>query len=146
MLLTHRHAELLIPPERDVHTQYWQYVEQSTIWPWFYVELVRACKEESAASMLMIPNAPALEQVLAELDGGKWLSQVLVVTPSDINGSRSWQMEPLIELRVARSRDQKPLGYIYRVEGGRVYTTSAQLNNCDVESSRPIFSAAKHLR
>jgi hypothetical protein len=146
MLLTHRRAELLIPPARDTHIQYWQYVEQSTIWPWFYVELVRAGKEDRVASMLMIPNVPALEQVLAELNGSKWLSQALVVTPSEINGSRRWQMEPLSELRVARSRDHKPLGYIYQVEGGGVYTTFAQLSNSDLESSRPIFSAAKHLR
>ncbi|MCG4452121.1 hypothetical protein LJY18_02235 [Pseudomonas sp. MMS21-TM103] len=146
MFLTHRHAELLTPPARDAHIQYWEYVEQSTIWPWFYVELVRACKEDRVASMLMIPNVPALEQVLAELNGGMWLSQALVVTPSDINGSRRWQMEPLIELSVAKNREHKPLGYIFQVEGGRTYTTFAQLDNCDRESSLPIFSAAKHLR
>lgn len=144
--MTHRHAELLMPPARDEQIQYWQYVEQSTIWPWFYVELVRVCNEDSVASMLMIPNAPALEEVLAELNSSKWLSQALVVTPSYINGSRRWQMEPLIELSVARTRERKPLGYVFQVEGGHMYTTCAQLNSCDLEYSLPIFSAAKHLR
>lgn len=146
MLMTHRHAELLVPPGPDAHIQYWQYVEQSTIWPWFYAELVSVCKEGSVATMLMIPNVPVLEQLLAELDGSKRLNQILVVTPSEINGSDRWQMEPLIELSVARNRKNKPLGYIFQVEDGRAYTTCRPLSNFELGSSLPIYSSAGHIR
>ena len=146
MLMTHKHAELLIPSGADTHIQYWQYVEQSTMWPWFYAELVSVCKEGSAASMLIIPSVAMLEQVLADLNANKWLTQVLVVTPSDLNGSDRWQMEPLIDLSIARNRQNKTLGYIFQVENGRVYTTCHQLNNLELELSVSIFSAAKHLR
>lgn len=146
MLLTHKHAELLVPSERNVHTQYWQYVEQSTVWPWFYVELVRAGRGGRVASMLMIPNVPVLEQVLKAVNSDNWLSQVLVVTPSDVNGSRRWQMEPLIELSVAKNREGKALGYIFQVEDARVYTSFTPLSSSEQVSSQLIFSAAKHLR
>jgi hypothetical protein len=142
MLMTHRHAELLVPSGPDTHIQYWQYVEQSTIWPWFYAELVSVCEEGDVATMLMIPNVPVLEQVLAELDGSKRLNQVLVVTPSEINGSDRWQMEPLIELSVARNSQNEPLGYIFQVEDGRAYTTCHPLSNFELGPSRPIYSSA----
>ncbi|NMZ71230.1 hypothetical protein SAMN05216370_4140 [Pseudomonas peli] len=145
MLMTHKHAELLTPLMQDEDIQYWQYVEQSTIWPWFYVEQVRIHDGDRVASMLMIPSVPVLEQILTELNGSKWLTQVLVVTPSDLNGSTRWQMEPLIELSVARSPELKPLGYIFQVEDGRLYTT-CPWSSCDRDRSIPIFSAAKHLR
>lgn len=146
MLMTHKHAEVLVPLGTDTRIQYWQYVEQSTLWPWFYAELVSVSEEGSVASMLIIPNVPILEQVLAELDGSMRLSQVLVATPSEINGSGRWQMEPLIELSVARDRQNKPLGYVFQVEDGRSYTTCHPLSSFELGSSRSIYSSAMHIR
>lgn len=147
MFMTYRHAELPLGTLfGDTRVQHWQFVEQDVYWPWFYIEFTREVGDDRISSMLMIPSVPALQRLLDEQDDCSWLAQALLVTPGHLNGSQRWLMEPLVEVSVASDEKDNQLGYVYRVEGGRSYSTHPYAKDADLQTSHVIFSAGEHLR
>ncbi len=147
MFMTYRHAELPLGKLfGDTRVQHWQFVEQDVYWPWFYIEFIRGEGDDRMSSMLMIPSVPALQRLLDEQDDCSWLAQALLVTPAHLNGSQRWMMEPVEEVSVAVDDKYNQLGYVYKVEGGRSYTTHAFEKEAELRTSHVIFSASEHLR
>lgn len=146
MFMTYRHAELPLGKLfGDTRVQHWQFVEQDVHWPWFYIEFIREEGDDRMSSMLMIPSVPALQRLLEEQDDRSWLGQALLVTPAHLNGSQHWMMEPLVEVSVAIDEKDNHLGYVYKVEGGRSYSTHPCSKEAELRTSHVVFSASNHL-
>lgn len=96
--------------------------------------------------MLMVPTTPLLEQVLAAQTNYVWLEQALLVTPDYMNQKGRWLMEPLLEVSSIRDERGNDLGYQYRVEGDRTYSTSEAPSLDGWPNKHLVFSAALHLR
>lgn len=142
MFITHRQAEIHLGAYLgDDSTQYWQYVEQTTHCPWFYVKIGRRQGSEALTSMVLIPSISALEQLLDEQGADIWLLDVQLVSPAYLNGSEGWKMERLLEVRETLDDMSAGTAYVYSLEGGHVYTEDVGSCRSDLQSSRIIFSA-----
>lgn len=146
MFKTNRNAELLPGLSNGPNgVQFWSFVEQEVAWPWFYLQVVEDDGKEAFRSMIMVPSTPLLEQIMAAKTDHAWLEQAQLVTPHHMNRMGRWMMEPLLEVSSIRNAQGQELGYLYRVEGGRTYSTSAELHLDGQLSTHTIFSAALHL-
>lgn len=145
MFMTYRHTEM---PFGDTNSQHWRFVEQEVIWPWFYLELVRKHRNDALSSMLLIPSVPDLQHILLEVEqeARMWLTQAQIVTPSHINGTDRWLMEPLLEVCVALDEKNNQTGHVYKVAGNRTYQAHTNTEISEPRISHIIFSAAQHLR
>ncbi len=146
MFKTNRNAELLPGLSNDPNgVQFWSFVEQEVAWPWFYLQIVEDDGQEAFRSMLMVPSTPLFEQIMAAKTDHAWLEQAQLVTPAHMNKTGRWIMEPLLEVSAIRNEQGQMLGYLYHVEGGRTYSTSADQHLDEQRSTHTIFSAELHL-
>jgi len=72
--------------------------------------------------MLMLSKVETLQNVLTEKTSTAWVEDVQLVSPSYVNKSDRWLMEPLLELTEVGNGPGKAKSYIYRVLGDRLYT------------------------
>jgi hypothetical protein len=142
MFITHKPAEIFLDAYLgDDATQYWQYVEQTTHCPWFYVKVGRRQGSEALTSMVLIPSISALEQLLNEQGVDIWLIDVLLVSPAYLNGSEGWKMERLLEVRETVDDISAGATYVYSLEGGHIYTEDLGSYRSNLQSPRIIFSS-----
>lgn len=147
MFITHKQAEIFLSAYLgDDVTQYWQYVEQTTHCPWFYVKVGRQQGTEALTSMVLIPSISALEQLLNEQGADIWLLDVQLVSPAYLNGSNEWKMERLLEVRETVDDISSGAAYVYSLEGGHIYTEDLGSGRPDSQSPRIIFSATPSSR
>ncbi|MBD8741254.1 hypothetical protein IFR41_17120 [Pseudomonas fluorescens] len=147
MFITHKQAEIFLSAYLgDDVTQYWQYVEQTTHCPWFYVKVGRQQGTEALTSMVLIPSISALEQLLNEQGADIWLLDVQLVSPAYLNGSNEWKMERLLEVRETVDDISSGAAYVYSLEGGHIYTEDLGSGRPDLQSPRIIFSATPSSR
>lgn len=142
MFITHKHAEISLGAYLgDSSVQCWQYIEQTTHCPWFYVTVGRRHDCETLTSMILIPSVSALEQLIGEEGTDIWLLDVQLVSPAYLNGSDGWKMEKLLEIREAVDETNKEATYVYSLEGGHIYTEELGTCRSNVQNSPIIFSA-----
>lgn len=142
MFITHKQAEIFLDAYLgDDSTQYWQYVEQTTHCPWFYVKVGRRQGSEALTSMVMLPCISALEQLINEQGADIWVLDVQLVSPTYLNGSDGWKMERLLEVRETVDDLSKEAAYVYSLEGGHIYIEALGASTSDLQNLRIIFSA-----
>lgn len=142
MFITHKPAEIILGAYLgDDSTQYWQYVEQTTYCPWFYVRVGRQQGSEVLTSMVMLPSISAFEQLLNEQGADIWLIDVQMVSPAYLNGGDGWRMERLLEVRETVAETSEEAAYLYSLEGGHIYTEALGSSRSDLQNPRIIFSA-----
>ncbi|PMX03144.1 hypothetical protein C1X59_05860 [Pseudomonas sp. FW215-R2] len=147
MFITYKPAEIFLGAYLgDDSTQYWQYVEQTTHCPWFYVRVGRQQGSEALTSMVMLPCISALEQLLTEQGADIWLLDVQLISPAYLNGSDGWKMERLLELRETMDDMSAGAAYVYSLEGGHIYTEDLGSGRSNLQRPRIIFSAASAYR
>ncbi|MCP1445504.1 hypothetical protein J3D54_004636 [Pseudomonas sp. GGS8] len=147
MFITYKPAEIFLGAYLgDDSTQYWQYVEQTTHCPWFYVRVGRQQGSEALTSMVMLPCISALEQLLTEQGADIWLLDVQLISPAYLNGSDGWKMERLLELRETMDDMSAGAAYVYSLEGGHIYTEDLGSGRSNLQRPRIIFSAASASR
>ncbi|VVM54297.1 hypothetical protein [Pseudomonas fluorescens] len=142
MFITHKPAEIFLGAYlgEDI-IQYWQYVEQTTHCPWFYVNVGRQQGTQKLNSMVLIPSISALEQLVNEQGADIWLLDVQLVSPAYLNGSEGWKMERLLEVRETVDDISEEAAYVYSLEGGHIYTEAFGASTSDLQNARIIFSA-----
>ncbi|UQS16344.1 hypothetical protein [Pseudomonas sp. HS6] len=147
MFITHKPAEIFLGAYLgDDSTQYWQYVEQTTHCPWFYLRVGRQHGSEVLTSMVMLPSISALEQLLNEQGADIWLLDVQLVSPAYLNRSDGWKMERVLEVRETVDDISEEAAYVYSLEGGHIYTEALGSCRSDLQSPRIIFSATQATR
>lgn len=146
MFKTLRDAELL--PDlcrRSPEAQFWSYVELGVAWPWFYVVLVEESQLHLHRSYVLVPSIPLLQELLCNVTPDAWIEKVYVVTPSGINGTEGWKMEPLVKLSGISTDDGVFLGHQYLVPEGTCYSTLMGSEQQPTLVNVLIFSASLHL-
>lgn len=140
MFRTTRGAEIPRPVllSEDVHL--WSYVEHGLHLPWFYVRLAHQEDGLQMSRMLMLSNVETLQSILTQSTSSGWVDDVQLVTPSYVNKSNRWLMEPLLELMEIRSGSGQAKSYIYRVLGDRLYR-HGQSDNVADQGMRTIYLA-----
>ena len=142
MFITHKPAEIFLDAYLgDESTQYWQYVEQTTHCPWFYVRVGRQQSSEALTCMVMLPSISVLEQLLNEQGSDIWLLDIQLVSPAYLNRSDGWKMERLLEVREMVDDLSEEAAYVYSLEGGHIYTEALGSSTSDLKNPRIIFSA-----
>ncbi|UVL89469.1 hypothetical protein [Pseudomonas sichuanensis] len=142
MFTTHRAAEMLLdlgPEYAD--RQIWAFIEQEIIWPWFYVGVVRGRGRDQVTSMLMLPHAQDLQQLLKASPAAFRVESVSLVSPPHINGSEEWCMEPLLELNTINYEGTDEHGFLYVVAGGETYIVAPEGKSGSYRVIEQIFSS-----
>jgi len=86
--------------------------------------------------MYLVASEAELEQMLEGIAAKAKIEDVQVITPSRLNGSGAWQMEPLAELVRISDIDENVLGYDLRTASGAVYSDSDHISSADVERAQ----------
>lgn len=140
MFRTTREAEIPRPVFLSEDLHLWSYVEHGLHLPWFYVRLAHQEDGLQMSRMLMLSNVETLQSILTQKTSSEWVDDVQLVTPSYVNNSNRWLMEPLLELTEVRSGHGLAKSYIYRVLGDRLYT-HGQSDNFTEHGMRTIYLA-----
>jgi hypothetical protein len=122
MFRTTRDAAIPRPAFLGEDVQLWSYIEHGLHVPWFYVRLVHLEDGLQMSHMLMLSKVETLQSVLTEKTSTAWVEDVQLVSPSYVNKSDRWLMEPLLELTEVGNGPGTAKSYIYRVLGDRLYT------------------------
>ena len=85
--------------------------------------------------MYLVASGAELDHMLEGISMSK-IEEVQVITPSRLNGTGAWQMEPLAELVRISDADEKVLGYDLRTASGVVYSDRDHISSSDVERAQ----------
>lgn len=77
----------------------WRFVEKIRVEPWFHVTAVRPFQTDAGTEVILIDGLETLKSFMRYFNEAYQLSSIQVVTPGWMNGSNTWKMEPLAELR-----------------------------------------------
>lgn len=132
MFTTHRHAEIPIAPVFGEPYQLWRFVELEQHRPWFCVTLNIGKGRANWRTMYLVASEAELEQMLESVAANAKVEDVQVITPSRLNGTGAWQMEPLAELVRIFDTDEKVLGYDLKTASGVIYSDRDHLSSTDV--------------
>ncbi|PRA17869.1 hypothetical protein VRB78_11655 [Pseudomonas trivialis] len=125
MFLTFEHAEApggaLM---RGGHV--WRYVEYRPARPWFYVSILELSDDEWTPTTLLISTLEDLQELHRSDSHNLRITQVILVSPGELNGTGCWRMDELSEIAQVRSSERLSLIYkmtnedkYYEDEGAR---------------------------
>jgi len=86
--------------------------------------------------MYLVASEAELEQMLEGIAAKAKIEDLQVITPSRLNGSGAWQMEPLAELVRISDTYENVLGYDLRTASGVVYSDRDHISSTDVERAQ----------
>lgn len=106
----------------------WRFVTQRFNSEWFYIcqHFFQKGSEEVAKRMLLIDDINEFKALIRASNEMSWVEDVFLVTPGTVNGTGSWSIDLLIEIKeVAPDLNFVNRNYIYEVGGqvGRYYST-----------------------
>ena len=122
MFVTYSKAEVpigVLAGHSGVH--HWRYAELSFSGVWFYVSIGYVRSNQPGRSTLLLSGLGEFEQLLSDRGPDLWLEEVMIVSPSEINGTDSWKMDRLMTLEEVDEKSSGQLIYIYRIENGCFY-------------------------
>ncbi|MBC3475621.1 hypothetical protein [Pseudomonas taiwanensis] len=101
-------------PEEGTHR--WAYISQTSNHEWFYVTYETTDDEEVVSlQQLMVPIAPYLLGLATRDAPDAFIRSIQLVSPPWMNGSGSWLMEDLKEIRSVGPK------YLYELSDGKIY-------------------------
>lgn len=149
MFTTYRSAEVefsCLGDPRYSGTQIWRYVEQELMCPWFYVQVRRPGSTGTDLSMLMLPCARDIA-AMVDCETPSWcIEQVQIVTPTHMNGTGRWQMEPLRRITIHESPALGGVCECFEVSSGNLYTSGGSRILEGATLLEVLFDAAVHLK
>lgn len=142
MFTTHRHAEIPLAPVFGEPHQLWRFVELEQHRPWFCVTLNIGKGRANWRTMYLVSSEAELEQMLEDIAARAKVEAVQVVTPACLNGTGTWQMEPLAELIRIFDTDEKVLGYDLKTASGVIYSDRDHITSANVGRAQIYCSTA----
>lgn len=133
-------------PKGPDGVQLWSLVEHEICWPWFYVQVVQAFGDKRFRTMLMLPNRSIFEDVVSAQTDKVWLDQAYLVSPGNVNGTRKWRMEELLEVESVRNAEGDEVDICCTVAGGQKYYFGGGVSCEKFLSCELLFSAEFHLK
>lgn len=146
MFVTYSKAEVpigVLAGHPEVH--HWRYAELSFSCLWFYISIGYVRSNQLGRSTLLLSGLGEFEQLLSDRSPDLWLEEVMIVSPSEVNGTGSWRLDPLMTLEEANEESTGQLIYIYRLVDGSFYIEGECSNPARPQIVRTIFTAKKDL-
>lgn len=146
MFVTYSKAEVpigVLAGHPEVH--HWRYAELSYSCLWFYISIGYVRSNLLGRSTLLLSGLGEFEQLLSDRGPDLWLEEVLIVSPSEINGTESWKMDRLAALEEADEQSTGQLIYVYRLENDFFYIEGQCSNLAEITITRTIFTAQTDL-
>lgn len=136
MFLTFDHAE--VPMGALVQGGHsWRYVEYPTTYPWFHVALTEFDGTEHRSTTFHVYDAADLIELAESSDHQLQIERVLLVSPGDLNGTGSWQMDELLEIVKVGLEDR--FSFVYRLRDERALFEDERARNVDSTQSHTVF-------
>lgn len=132
MFTTHRHAEIPLAPVFGGPYQLWRFVELEQHRPWFCVTLNIGKGRANWRTMYLIASEAELEKMLESIPANAKVEDVQVITPARLNGTSTWQMEPLAEFVRIFDIDEKVLGYDLKTASGAIYSDRDHISSANL--------------
>ncbi|GAD64899.1 Uncharacterised protein [Aquipseudomonas alcaligenes] len=82
--------------------------------------------------MYLVASEAELEQMLERVAAHAKVEDVQVITPAHLNGTGTWQMEPLAELVRISDTDEQVLGYDLKTASGVIYSDRDHISSSSV--------------
>jgi hypothetical protein len=142
MFTTHRHAEIPLAPLFGGSQQLWRFVELEQHRPWFYVTVNKGKNGANWRTMFLVSSEDELEWLLRDIIAEAQVEAVQVITPANLNGTGTWQMEQLAELVRIFDNNEEVSGYDLRTASGITYSERYSLTNIDAGQARIYCSTA----
>lgn len=111
---------------------HWHAVTRMLRKHWFHLTIVMVGEGKRHEGELMVNDELKLQQVLQSQGDEVYVKEIRVVTPANMNGSGTWQMEKVAKLAIGDDQDLDTVCVI-TVEGGAAYHDSYR-SNLDVAS------------
>ncbi len=129
MFETYDDAEVTLPKliDKDDSRQ-WAYVYHRLHSPWFHVVCQPADPElDFSSRIFFLPNIGDLLALAS--DTSAEIVEVSVVTPRRINGTDSWRMDRLVQVRVGwiSVHEMKMRAFVYALRDGRELVDGSEL-------------------
>lgn len=100
-------------PEEGTHQ--WAYISQTANNEWFYVTYETTDDEVVCRQQMMIPIAPYVLALATRDTPEAFIQSIQLVSPPWLNGSESWLMEEIKEIKLIGTK------YVYELSAGRIY-------------------------
>lgn len=121
----------------------WKLVFRELAFPWFYVSYTVQAEEVALEESVCIDLLDSLLQFERDQTACHVaITEIQLVSPSWLNGSDRWKMEPLKE--VLRGREPAPSGQlvsVYVMHSGARYTSSIGASETDLSDLKRVFPA-----
>lgn len=144
MFKTTKHSALFSAPSGADGVQFWAHVEHEVLWPWYYLQVVQDLGTEKMRTMLMLPSAAELADVVLARTEHVWLEAAYIATPADVNNTGGWRLEPLVKVVIFRNEQNFPQSVRHTVDSGQVYSLGESDSRHCVHSEK-VFDAEVHL-
>ena len=82
--------------------------------------------------MYLIASEAELEKMLESIPANAKVEDVQVITPARLNGTGTWQMEPLAEFVRIFDIDEKVLGYDLKTASGAIYSDRDHISSANL--------------
>ncbi|MBD8617271.1 hypothetical protein IFT69_26580 [Pseudomonas putida] len=140
MFRTIDHDLIGVPGMFGQGVSHWHGVSRLLRTHWFHVTLSVENEGRTTECTVMVDHTHNLQELLVSQGPDLAVTEVMVVTPSWMNKTASWQMQRLIKLTVGDDRNGSDISLV-EVEGGGMYNTSHQREFLveELTNLRPIF-------
>jgi hypothetical protein len=141
---TTEQSALLSAPSGAEGVQFWAHVEHELLFPWYYLQVAQDLGTEVVRTMLMLPSAAELADVVRARTELVWLEAAYIATPADVNNTGGWRLEPLVDVVIFRNEQNFPQGVSHTVDSGQVYSLG-EPDSRHCAHSEKVFDAGVHL-
>ncbi|WP_444758050.1 hypothetical protein [Pseudomonas sp. A014] len=94
---------------------------------WYHLSVVMGGEGKGHEFELMVNDELKLQQVLQAQDDDVYVKDIQVVTPANMNGCGTWQMEKVAKLAIGDDQDRDAV-CVVTVDSGTVYHDSYRSN------------------
>ncbi|MBK4998595.1 hypothetical protein IAE37_000871 [Pseudomonas sp. S31] len=121
----------------------WNQVSRILRTHWYHLTLQHYQEGRTYEATLMVDSEPRLQEILLGQDDDLKVTDVLVVTPSHMNGTTGWRMETLVEATLGEDENECSV-CLLEVENGAVYHSShvAGFDPDSLKNLYPIYRAS----
>ena len=142
MFRTHDADMLGLPGMFGAGQYQWHQVSKVLRNHWYHVTVQANHEGRSTEVVLMIDSEPRLQQILIAQGDEMIITDVQVITPAHMNGTKDWRMEPLKKVMLGEDHNECVV-CLLEVETGSKYHSSHQpgFSSDALNNLRPIFHA-----
>ena len=121
---------------------HWRQVSRILRTHWYHVTVQTKHEGRMYEAVLMVDSEPQLQEILVAQDDEIMITDVQVVTPAYMNGTKSWRMETMTKATVGEDKDECVV-CLLEVETGSTYHSSHQpsFSSDALGNLRPIYHA-----